>query len=136
MVTRREYAGSVSLIVTARDLDPAVVSSLLRMMPTKSWRRGSLDDRLPGVRNINSGWKRLLPPSKKRQPIEGQLRYWARMLDGKGGAFRKLGSRGYYCRLSWFVASEATVSILVKPPVQADLARLGLIWEISVSFSK
>jgi hypothetical protein len=105
------------------------------MKPTNSWRRGEPDHRLVGVRNRNGGWKRLLPPSKKKQSLEVQLRYWARLLRGKGSAFRKLASRGYYCRLSWFAASGATVSIFVEPAVQADLARLGVAWEISVCFS-
>jgi Domain of unknown function (DUF4279) len=131
----REYARSVSLIITGRSLDPASVTRALGLKPTQSWRVGEL--KRAGnlqfkTRYEEGGWKCFLTGHAKRAGLDVQLKKWASILRPNARSLRRLRSQGNYCRLVWFAATDATVSLVISSELQSDLARLGLDWEISI----
>jgi hypothetical protein len=135
MSERPEYVGSVSLIITGRTLDPASVTQLLGITPSKSWRAGEaleISDRPLKRARDEGGWKYDFERGKRDASIEFQLEAWTHILNDKADALKQLISQGNHCRLSWFAASGATVSIIIPSELQLQLARLGLDWEISV----
>jgi Domain of unknown function (DUF4279) len=133
--TTREYDGSVLLIITGRSLDPTRVTALLRMRPFQTWRRGETR-RIRGVTvspPLEGGWKARLPASARARPIEAQLKWWVRRLASASSTIRGLQTERCYCRLSWYMLTEATVSILIPNELQRALAKLNLHWEISMA---
>jgi hypothetical protein len=136
--TTREYHGSVLLIVTGRSLDPTRVTALLRMRPFQTWRRGETR-RIGGVTvspPLESGWKAGVPASARARPIEDQLKWWVRRLAPVSSIIRRLQTERCYCRLSWYMVTEATVSIVIPNEFQRALAKLNLHWEISMAAHK
>jgi len=132
MSNRAEYAGSVSLIITGRELDPEVVTRVLGMKPDAAWRRGDAIGSLSApARAREGGWKKLAARSRRSPYLEPQLAAWASALRPKASLIRRLTARGYYCRLSWFAASNETVSLMLPVTLQRSLAALGLAWELS-----
>jgi hypothetical protein len=135
MARTREYVGSVSLLVTGKSLDPTSVTSALGLIPFQSWRKGERK-RVRHItfqtRHTEGGWKCLLRGTTRRLNLELQLKKWASILRPKVRSLTRLRSQGHYCRLVWFAASDATVSVVIPPDLQSELARLGLHWEISI----
>lgn len=132
-----EYAGSVSLFITGRTLDPTLVTRLLGITPSRSWRAGDavqIAGRSFERHHEDGGWKYYFE-HKKNASIEFQLDTWVHILEDKIQALHELRSQGNYCRLSWFAASSATVSIVVPSELQSALAQLGLDWEISIQLA-
>lgn len=135
MPEKPEYVGSVSLIITGRTLDPASVTQLLGITPSESWRAGEaleISGRALKRTRDEGGWKYHFERDKREAGIEFQLEAWAHILNDRADALKQLISQGNRCRLSWFVASGATVSIVIPSELQLELARLGLDWEISI----
>lgn len=135
MSEKPEYVGSVSLIVTGRTLDPASVTQLLGITPSDSWRAGEaleISGHVVKTARDEGGWKYHFDRERRDASIEFQLEAWTHILHDKADALKQLRSRGNYCRLSWFAASGATVSIVIPSELQLELARLGLDWEISI----
>ena len=135
MARTREYAGHVLLLITGKSLDPTSVTSALGLPPFKSWRKG--ERKRAGnitfqTRHTEGGWKCLLTGATRRSDLELQLKKWVSILRPKARSLKKLSSQGHYCRLVWFAATDATVSLVIPPDLQSDLARLGLHWEISI----
>jgi hypothetical protein len=131
----REYAGSVSLIVTGKTLDPELVTRSLGITPSDSWRPGEVVEvaaRSFTKLHEEGGWKYHFDHEKKDASIEFQLETWTHILRDKVRALKYLRSQGNYCRLSWFAASSGTVSIVIPTELQLELASLGLDWEISI----
>jgi hypothetical protein len=136
MNDRREYVGSVSLLITGRDLDPDLVSKTLGIRPSQSWRRGdTIGSSSSPAKAKNGGWKKFVAVAKRNAYLESQLSWWASTLRSKVKAIRKVNALGYNCRLSIFAASDATVSVVVPVSLQRALASLGLPWELSVSLA-
>jgi hypothetical protein len=130
-----EYVGSVSLVVTGRTLDPDSVTQLLGITPSESWRAGEpleVSGHLIKTARDEGGWKYHFDRDRRDASVEFQLEAWTHILHDKTDALKHLRSEGNYCRLSWFAASGATVSIVIPSEMQLELARLGLDWEISI----
>jgi hypothetical protein len=133
MRSSREYSGHVLLIITGRDLDPDAVSAALRLKPDRSWKRGQ--PKLPPVVMSpakEGGWKLFSAKTSRSHYLEPQLKAWVGLLRTRRQAIRRLRARGYYCRLSWFADSSATVSVIIPNQLQRSLSELWLDWEISV----
>jgi hypothetical protein len=128
-----EYLGSVSLIITGRELDPKVVTQVLQMKPDHAWRRGDMvgSARAPSVAK-EGGWKRLAARQRRSPYLEPQLQAWSTALRPKVSGLRRLKARGLSCRLSIFAVAKETVSVVVPVELQRSLAALGLTWELSV----
>jgi hypothetical protein len=132
MGNRTEYAGSVLLIITGRELDPEVVTRVLKMKPDRAWNRGdAIGSARAPARAKEGGWKRFAARSRRSSYLEPQLAAWVAALRPKASAIRRLTARGYYCRLSWFAASTRTVSVVIPVSMQRSLAALNLTWELS-----
>jgi Domain of unknown function (DUF4279) len=135
MAGAREYTGSVSLIITGRSLDPESVTRALGLKPAQSWRVGEL--KRAGnlqfkTRYEEGGWKSFLTGHAKRAGLEVQLKRWVSILRPNAKSLRRLRSQGNSCRLVWFAATDATVSLVISSELLSDLARLALDWEISL----
>jgi len=135
MPHRPEYVASVSLLISGRSFDPVAISQALKLRPTQQWRRGEL--KRSGkitfeTKRLDSGWKRLLPRTIRDAPIERQLRKWVRTLRDRKRILHQFVAEGHHCRLVWFATADATVSVVVPSSLQAELAALGLDWEISM----
>lgn len=135
MAKTPEYVGSVSLVITGKTLDPTSVTQILGITPSGSWRAGDVVEISGHVFervHEEGGWKYFFGHDKRDASIEFQLEAWTHILHDKAQALKQLRSQGNYCRLSWFAASGATVSIAIPSDLQLELARLGLDWEISI----
>src|SRR5581483_5144547 len=122
-----EYAGNVSLIITGRSLDQASVTRALGLKPAQSWRVGELKQAgnlQLKTRYQEGGWKCFLTGRAKRAGLDVQLKTWASILRPNTKSLRTLRSQGNYCRLVWFAATDATVSLVIPSELQSDLARL------------
>ena len=132
--TDAEYTGSVLLIITGPCLDPGEVTRLLRIRPFQSWRRG--DARTIRAVRLDSAreglWKGRPPASVRTRLIEVQLNWWASRLAPSASRILRLQRQGCYCRLSWFMTTDATVSIVLPNNLQRALSKLNLHWEFSV----
>jgi hypothetical protein len=131
----REYVGSALLIITGTSLDPGQVTRLIRMRPSQYWRRGEIKrvGRLTFSSTHNEGgWKAHAPASVRNRPIEVQLKWWVKRLTSVASNIRRLRTQGNYCRLSWFIATHATASLVIPSSLQVALAKLHLDWEVSV----
>lgn len=133
---QREYISSATLMVLGTDLLPTSVSSLLRMRPSKSWKRGEpktfLGKPVGQTSHEWGGWKKSLPPSQMANSLERQVRYWARILESKADAFSTLTSLGCRCALNCYVGTSGTATIALPPELQTAIGRLGLTLEIDV----
>ena len=69
---RAGYTSSVSLVVLGESLDPAAVSSVLKLDSHDSWSRGQ-PKRVGHDLHAWGGWKRHLPPDRKSLSLEVQL---------------------------------------------------------------
>ena len=135
-----EYVSHATLMILGDDLNPADVSTLLRLRPSQSWKRGDMHScSLPGGSSLEfstvhnwGGWKKKLPASQAARTLPGQLRFWARTLRGRSGAIAKLTAAGHLCALDCFIGTEATASVVLPPELQMGLAQLGLELRLSV----
>jgi hypothetical protein len=118
-------------MILGEDLDPAVVSRLLKLRPNRSWQRGA-PKTLTGPVHAWGGWKKFPPMSVQAKSLDAQLRYWVRTLNARTGALRKLGSLDHYCALDCYISTDATASIIVNPDLQRGISSLGLDLRISV----
>lgn len=126
----REYICSVTLMILGEKMEPDSVSTLLRLRPNKSWRRGT-QSAISGNAHQWSGWKKFAPPSIQEKRLETQLAYWVKTLDKNKDALRKLVRAGSYCALDCFITTEATASIIVEPKMQRAVSLLGLDLRLS-----
>lgn len=132
-----EYRSHVTLMLIGHELDPRVVSTVLGMRPTRSWKRGELKRApsgrvLSGEPHSHGGWKKSLPASELTQPLSRQLRFWVVKLRGKARAISDLSGHGNVCALSCYVGTSDTASIILPAALQSDIGALGL--ELRLSF--
>ena len=121
----REYSSHVTLMILGDNLDPAAISTLLRLRPNQSWKRGDSG-------KLWGGWKKCLPQSMHHWPLDRQLRYWARTLRDRASTFAAISSDSNLCALDCYIGSAATASIKFPIELQTSLAGLGL--ELRLSF--
>jgi hypothetical protein len=127
----REYGSSVTLMILGERLDPSAVTKALGIRPNQSWAKGEKSKLAPSKRHRWGGWKKWLPPSMRKQPLERQLAYWLRALKGQRTVFGKLNGSGALCALDCFVTTSETASIIIPAAMHEALGRLGLSLRLS-----
>ena len=130
----RGLIDEVAHVRTSKTLYVATATSA-NPVPAQSWSTGDL--KRAGNLQLKSrykdgGWKCFLTGGTKRADLEVQLKRWVSILRPNVRTLRRLRSQGNYCRLVWFAATDATVSLVMSSELQSDLARLGLDWEIAI----
>ena len=124
-------------MLLGHELDPRMVSNVLGLRPTQTWKRGELK-RAPSGKVLSSephlhgGWKKSLPASQVTRPFPLQLRFWALKLRGKAHALSDLSGDGNVCALNCYVGTSGTASIIIPAALQLDISALGLELQLSV----
>jgi len=118
-------------MVRGPDLDPDQVTRLLRLRPTKSWRKGEPNS-LGTSSQSAGGWKRAIPQSLQAKRLDQQLSYWCRLMVDRKRELRALTQREELCALDCLVIAEKTASIIVPQDLQCAIAKLGI--ELRLSF--
>ncbi len=131
-----EYISRVTLIILGNDLDPAHVSRMLKLRPSKVWKRG--DSQTSGRLTFDStyswgGWKKFLPAAQNSRSLPSQLRYWARTLRGRERIISALVDSGHRCTLDCYIGTDTTASLILPTDLQQSLSALGLDLTFSVS---
>ena len=103
---RAGYTSSVSLVVLGESLDPAAVSSVLKLDSHDSWSRGQ-PKRVGNELHAWGGWKRHLPPDRKSLSLEVQLEYWIGELLPRVSDLGALAQTSNRCLLDCFVIADA-----------------------------
>ena len=120
--------GSVLLILTSIDRDPAEVGSALALEPFQVWRRGERKGfSLPDGTSVQfesiheeSGWKAKLPHRHNAMSLQDQAEGWLRELTSRSLALSKLHQLGWNSELNCFCAGTAELEL--EPH---DLIQLG-----------
>lgn len=107
---------SATLMILGEDLDPDVVTKMLRMFPSRSWRSGEPPDirtdnqkRLPLNRRSEWGcWKAFRPDHLINGPLENQLQYWANTLASKNSALLHFAESGWEIVIDCYFATAQT----------------------------
>jgi len=128
------YRATSTFLITAEVLEPAEISTLLKLQPSRSWRRGRATTvhnkdgsvRALGGRHENSGWKLFADPSWIERPLEEQLDDWLSLLQPRGAALRQLSERGYSCNLDVFITEPENVTCRFEPRILQALGELGV----------
>lgn len=132
-----EYRSHATLMLIGHELDPRMVSSVLGLRPTQTWKRGELKlapsgKVLSSEPHLHGGWKKSLPASLVARPFPLQLRFWALKLRGKARALSELSGDRSVCALSCYVGTFGTASIVIPAALQLDISALGLELQLSV----
>lgn len=110
-------------IVSKRDMDFDMVSTLLKMQPTVTMRQEEIS--IPTVegarrvfdkRIVSDNWRRHLTGNQSRQPIERQISYWVELLYPVRAGLQHLASSGYCVVLDCTVmpSDEQIGSVQIK----------------------
>lgn len=130
-IEQPEYISSATLMILGAHLQPGEVSSLLKMRPSKAWRRGEVKSVGESLHEWG-GWKKFLPPAQIKRLLPMQLHYWARALKEKADAFSHLRALGYHCALNCYVGTSGTATISLPAELQLAIGALGLTLELDV----
>jgi hypothetical protein len=130
---KKEYDGSVGLIILGENLDPPMISKALGMRPAHWWKRGefTLGKFKTKSKHKYGGWKKYPPASTGKKLIEDQLLYWANKLKTKRQHLKRFREEGCRIYLDVFATTDATISMIW--PAKLTLALAGL--EVDVHFS-
>ena len=123
-----EYLSSVTLCITGHDLDPEMVTRILDMSPSKSWKRGEKKVFRDGSVHIYpwGGWKRFQSDDVLHRPLHEQLEYWVQLLAGKENALKKMCAMNCTAVLDCFVTFTNVATLSIPAGLLEKLARIGI----------
>ena len=130
---------SATLIVLGDDLYPNMVSGLLNLAPSQSWRKGEHHQfiRHDGTVQVFDtthdwgGWKLWLPEELRQMPLDAQIKHWANLLGERAEEIRELKSCGFTIELNCSVTSR-TYFLQVMSELQKRLGELGV--DMAITF--
>lgn len=134
----KSYVSSVTILITAVDLDPALVSKAFRLMPDQSWRRGEHAlTRSPSgkvVRNPRVAefgvWKVFTKGPDRRLPLEKQLQRQVSLLSRRPAAISQIRSLGYDVTFSCYIESSEPEYFEFAPSILLTLSTMGATVEM------
>jgi hypothetical protein len=129
---------SVTFMILGGDLNPDLVSKMLGMFPTRSWRAGELPDmrvdnqkRLPPNRLPEwSCWKAFTPERLINERLEFQLQYWAETLTPKSSALLHFVQFGWEIVLDCYFATAQTELLELPASLLRTLGELHVNLDI------
>lgn len=124
-VSNREFASSVSLVVTGSNLKPSDVSTALGIEPDSSWQRGDAKRAVDGLHEWGC-WKKHLPGGHEDDPFTPQLQIWVDLLEPRTTEIRALQELGCHFVLACFISVSGVALVELTPGFQKDLASLGI----------
>ena len=111
-------------MILADNGDPDHVTKSLSLSPSSSWTKDH--------KHKWAGWKKYLPKTLERKPLEEQLSYWVRKLIKKRRSVSALIAKGYYCAMDIYISTDATASIILCNDLMNQTTQLGLDLRISI----
>lgn len=123
--SNREFASSVSLVVTGNDLNPSDVTAALGIEPDSSWRRGDAK-RVGSDLYEWGGWKKHLSGRDEDDPFTPELQVWVDLLKPRTAEIRSLQEVGCNLVLVCFISVSGAALVELTPSFQRELASLGV----------
>jgi len=127
---------SVTLIVSSKELMPALVTELIGLEPDQSWQCGD-EEVLPNGRKhkFDQGcWKRFQPTAQNGLPLIRQIEFWLSTLSHKKLEFKKLEELGYSVEFNCFLTDNEEIFITLPPSLLLNLAELGITISFDILF--
>ena len=121
---KKEYTSSVTLMILSERGNARHVTRTLHLRPSSSW---DIDKK-----HKWTGWKKHLPKTVDRTPLEKQLSYWIGVLSKRKSALSSLRTNGYYLALDIYISTDATASIVLQNRLARPIAQLGVDLRFSI----
>ncbi len=130
MDTNEEIISSVTLMILGDDLEPSIVSDLLDLEPSQSWKRGE-EKRLAKSTSYHwGGWKRFSPETN--DSVEEKIAFWIGVLEGKEKAFEIIRDNGWRASLDVFCAFLQGATFSVSTDLSKKIGELNLELDFSL----
>lgn len=127
---------STSLIIIGESLDPATITRLLKLKPSRQWRKGdrkSFQRRDGSVHYFDSihkwgGWKLWSTEAQRKKEMDKQIERWLVLLTKKKKELAQIRRSDSEIFLDCCIVGEAD-SICLSPEILTQMAQLGLTFQ-------
>lgn len=119
---------SVSLLIRGNDVDPAEVTRLLRLKPTRTWMRGdAMVIAGKATRKIHrvGGWHLWSTPNQRNHSMSWHVSRWSRLLSSRRQPLREISEMGWEVSLDCCVAGKSD-AFRLSPRFAQKLADAGV----------
>lgn len=122
------YAASVHLVITSEYLNPAEVTQVLNLQPSRAWKQGDSVKLRSGKEHFypTGCWKLFQPNEIRQHCLEEQLDYWCALLESRKAALLGLVVKGMEIELNCFVRVEEVATIHLDHDLVSSIAQLGV----------
>lgn len=114
-------------------LEPEQITSLLKICPTQSWRKGDLIEAPGGIAPASMGTWMLMSTHLTNGEIQQHLEWLLALILPLESELRLLRNDGYYMDVWCDLSAELNAFFELSPKVLSGFARLDLKMDFSVS---
>ena len=124
----KEYTSSATLIISGEEMNPDIVTNLINLNPSQSWKKGDVKKFDSGRSFLRpfGGWKLYLPEEKLTSSLNDQLNYWCDLLMDRSESILVIKNLPCQVALNCFISTSNQALMALSSNVARQIGYLGI----------